>query len=246
MEQTDVVINLVGENLFGDGLLGKRWTDTVKQRLYSSRIANTNKIVEAIGQATSRPKLLVSVSGTDYYIDGGSEVQDESTPGGKDFLAHMCRDWENAALNARDSGVRVAVARQGAVLETESGALRQMLTPFRLFLGASLGRGDQYFSWIHMKDAIRGLLYPVDKESLDGVYNLCSPNPVTMNEFAATLGEVLNRPSLFRVPEFALDLVYGEAVTPVLRSHRVQPKRLQKAGFEFNYASLHEALSEIL
>ena len=241
MEQVDVVINLVGETLFG-----LRWTETVKKRIYSSRIDNTNKLTKAMAKAVNPPKLLVSVSGVDYYDDGGSEIQDEEYPPGNGFLSKMCIDWEDAALKAKEIGVRVAVARQGVVLEQGGGALRLMLPTFRLFAGGSIGSGEQFLSWIHMHDVCRGLLYPVENESFDGVYNLCSPNPVTMDEFTDTLGDVLNRPSFFRVPEFALKLVLGEAATPVLNSHRTQPKRLQQVGFNFEFEDLHVALSDIL
>lgn len=241
MEETDIVINLTGESLFG-----QRWTDEVKLKIYSSRIDNTTTLVRAIEKAGNRPRLMISVSGVDYYADGDSDVQDEAYPAGDDFLSRVCTDWENAALQARQSGVRVAVPRLGVVLGKGGGALQQMVPPFRFFVGGPIGSGEQFFSWIHMDDVCRGLLYPVENEEFEGVYNLSSPRPVTMNEFAASLGDVLNRPSFFRVPESVLKLVLGEAATPVLSSHRVQPKKLQRAGFEFEFEDLKEALSDLL
>lgn len=241
MDQADVVFNLAGENIFG-----QRWTDEVKERIYSSRIDITNKLVDAMEKAEDCPGLMVSASAVGYYGDRGSDVLDESEPPGNDFLSKVCVDWEKAAKRAEDLGVRVAIPRLGIVLDTGGGALQQMLLPFKLFVGGPVGSGDQYFPWIHMHDLCRGLISPMVQDSLSGAYNLCSPDSVTMREFAKALGEVMNRPTFFKVPEFALGLVLGEAAGPILNSLRVQPKRLMQAGFEFRYEDLHEALSEIL
>lgn len=242
MEQADIVINLAGENIFG-----QRWTDKVKKRIYTSRIDNTHKLVKSIEEAGDRrPGLLISASAVGYYGDRGDTVLDESEPPGNDFLSNVCVDWEKAALEAKDLGVRVAIPRLGIVMETGGGALQQMLPPFKMFVGGPVGSGEQFFPWIHMHDLCRGLIYPMEKETFEGAYNLCSPNSVTMREFADTLGEVLGRPSFFRVPGFALNLAFGEASGPILNSLHVQPGRLQDEGFGFKFKDLHEALSEVL
>lgn len=241
MEEADVVINLAGESIFG-----QRWTDEVKRKIRSSRIDVTNQLVEAIGNAQNGPDLLVSVSGVDFYGDRGDDIIDEDTPTGNTFLAEVCREWEDAAKEATRYGTRVALARLGVVLETGGGALQQMIPPFRFFVGGPVGSGNQYIPWIHMKDACRGFMFPINQPHVEGPYNLCAPNPVTMNELADALGEVLHRPSLFRVPEPVLKLVLGEAAQPVLDSHRVQPKKLQKKGFDFQFEHIHEALADIL
>ncbi len=242
MEQADVVINLAGESIFG-----QRWTEDIKRRIYSSRIDSTHTLVEAIEKAGGhRPGLLISASAVGYYGDRGNTLLDENEPPGDDFLSKVCIDWEKKALEAKKMGVRVAIPRLGIVLGTEGGALQQMLPPFKLFAGGPVGSGKQFFPWIHMHDLCRGLLYPIEREMFDGVYNLCSPDSVTMREFADTLGEVLGRPSFFRVPEFALNLVLGEAAGPIVNSLNVQPEKLQQSGFEFEFENLHEALSEIL
>ena len=241
MEDADVVINLAGESIFG-----QRWTDEVKRKIRSSRIDVTNQLVEAIGSAQNGPDLMVSVSGVDYYGDTGDEIIDEDESAGDTFLAEVCREWEDAAMEATRYGTRVALARLGVVLETGGGALQQMLPPFRFFIGGPVGSGDQVFPWIHMNDACRGFMFPINQPHFEGPYNLCAPNPVTMNELADAIGEVLHRPSVFRVPEPVLKLVLGEAAQPVLDSHRVQPKKLQKRGFEFQFEHIREALANIL
>lgn len=241
MEKADAVVNLAGESIFG-----QRWTDEVKQRIYSSRIDNTLKLASAVNQAENPPSVMVSASGIDYYGDEGAAVIDESCGPGNDFLSKVCIDWEQAAKEVTDAGVRVAIPRFGVVLETDGGALQQMLTPFKLFVGGPVGSGDQYFSWVHMYDVCRGIIFALEKDDFEGAYNMCAPHPVTMNDFADALGDILNRPSLFRVPEFALKLALGEAADPVISSHRVHPEKLQEAGFEFRFRYVIEALSEIL
>ena len=203
MDKVDVVINLVGENLFG-----KRWTDEVKKRLYSSRIDLTNKLVDAIADSDTPPELMISASGINYYGASGDTVL--------------------------------------TVLEDDDGIIDKMKLPFSLFVGGSLGSGDQYLSWIHMDDMINAIVFPIEHSEILGPYNAASPNPVQMDEFASTMGRVMNRPSLFKVPEFVLKTVLGEAATPVLASLRIQPKVLQQAGFEFQYADLEVALGDIL
>lgn len=241
MNRVDVVINLVGENLFG-----KRWTDEVKKRLYSSRIDLTNKLVDAIADSDNPPELMISASGINYYGASGDTVLTEEAPPGDDFLANLCVDWEKAALKAESHGVRVAIPRIAPVLEDDDGIIDKMKLPFSLFVGGSLGSGDQYLSWIHMDDMINAIVFPIEHSEISGPYNAASPNPVQMDEFASTMGRVMNRPSLFKVPEFVLKTVLGEAATPVLASLRIQPKVLQQAGFEFQYADLEVALGDIL
>ena len=241
MEKTDVVINLAGSSIFG-----QRWTDEVKKKIYNSRIDCTKELVGAIEQAENRPSLMISASGADYYGDSGDRILDESAEPGNSFLARVCVDWEKASEPVTDLGVRLANPRIAVVLEQDGGALQQMLLPFKLGVGGPIGSGSQYFPWIHMHDLCRGLMFPMEDESFEGPYNLSAPNPVTMNEFASQLASQLHRPSLFRVPEFALNLVLGEAANPVITSKRLQPRKLQQHGFEFQFKYVQEALADIL
>jgi len=241
MERTDVVINLVGESVFG-----KLWTDAVKRRLYNSRVETTRTLVEAIEQADSRPDLFISTSGVNYYGDRGDDLLDESEPPGEEFMSRLCVDWEAAAEPVQGLDVRLVIFRSGVVLEKGGGAMQYLLPLFKLGLGGSVGSGKQYFPWIHMLDLCRAVDYAMDHGELSGPCNLASPDAVTMNEFADRLGEVLRRPSFFRTPEFAVKLVLGEASQPLLQSLRIQPKKLQQAGFEFRFEHLKEALSEIV
>lgn len=241
MEKTDVVINLAGENLFG-----QRWTESVKKKIYNSRIETTKKLVDAIKQSESKPELLISASGVNVYNDSGDEVLTEESPPGDSFLAKVCIDWEKEAQKASEFGVRVVNPRFGIALEDDGGMIEQMKLPFRFFVGGSLGSGSQYISWIHMRDMVRGIEFPVEMKEMTGPYNLCSPNPARMDELASAIGSSMNRPSIFKVPEFALKTVLGEAAQPVLSSLNIRPAKLLSCGFEFEFEDLREALADVL
>ncbi len=241
MQETDVVINLVGENLFG-----QRWTDTVKKKIYDSRILTTRKLVDAVRESSSKPELFISASGVNFYGDSGDELIDENSLPGNNFLSKVCMDWEGEARKAGTLGVRVAIPRIAPVLEIDGGIIAKMKLPFAFFVGGPLGPGNQYLPWIHMDDLCRAIMYPIQNQDVSGPDNACSPEPVTMNKLAEALGNVMNRPSFFRVPEFILRIILGEASLPVLCSLRVQPKVLQLAGFEFEYKDLQQALADIL
>ncbi|TYP91668.1 hypothetical protein LX73_2492 [Fodinibius salinus] len=241
MDKSDVVINLAGAPIFG-----RRWTQQVKEQIYNSRIERTADIAEAIVQAKNPPELFISGSAAGFYGDRGDKVIDESVGSGSDFLARVCIDWEASASPAADAGVRLVHPRIGIALEQEGGALKQMLPAFKFGVGGPVGTGKQFFPWIHMHDLCRGLIFPIDNHDLEGAYNLNAPNPVRMKKFANILAEQLRRPALFRVPEFVLKLVFGEAANPIVNSLRLQPKKLQQHGFEFRFSHLPEALGDIL
>jgi len=241
MGKMDVVINLVGENLFG-----QRWTDSVKKKIYDSRILSTRKLVDAMRASVNKPEVLISASGVNYYKEKGDQVITESSEPGDDFLAKVCIDWEKEAELAAELGVRVVISRFGVVLEKDGGVIEKMKLPFSLFAGGPVGSGEQYMAWIHMKDLCRSILFAIETKDLDGVYNAAAPEPVTMNEFAKALGRVMSRPSFFRVPEFALNLILGEAAAPVISSLRVQPKVLQLTGFEFEFEDVEMAIADII
>lgn len=241
MENCEAVINLAGENIFG-----QRWNEDVKKRIYDSRIDSTRSLVEAMEKAENKPSVFISASASGIYGDQGDSILTEEQKAADDFLANVCVDWEKESQKAKELGVRVVNPRIGIVFEDGGGALEKMIPPFRFFVGGPIGDGKQYMSWIHRSDLVNALIFPVEKEELVGAYNVCSPNPATMNEVAATLGDVMNRPSFFRVPKFALELAFGEAAQPITGSIRMQPKQLQVHGFEFRYEELEEALADIL
>lgn len=241
VEESDAVINLAGENIFG-----QRWTDEVKKRLMDSRVLATSKLVEAIRLAKNRPLLMISASAVGIYGDSGSEVLDEKSHTGNDFLAKICVAWEAEALKVKNYGVRLAIPRIGIVLHPDDGALQKMVLPFKLFAGGPIGDGQQFVPWIHMHDTVNALLYPLQKNEFEGVYNVCAPESVTNEALSFQIGRTLNRPSWISAPKFALGIILGEAAQPVLSSLRVVPNILLESGFSFVFDDLEEALSDLL
>ena len=240
MEESDVVINLVGENVFGS-----RWNEEVKKRIYDSRIDSTRQLVDAMREAEQKPELFISASASGYYGHNGDEKLYEGSGPGDDFLAKVCIDWEAEAMKAAEMGLRVAIPRIGIVLEKRGGALDQMIPPFQFFVGGPVSHGNQYMPWIHRTDLCHAILFPVQHQDFEGVYNAVGPAPVTMNMFAKELGKAMHRPSLFRVPEIAIRMMFGEGAKPILDSIRAHPKKLLDAGFTFRYEEVDEALNAI-
>jgi uncharacterized protein (TIGR01777 family) len=237
----DVVINLIGKNVFEE-----RWNGTVKSEILNSRIVPTSLLVEAIGKAEQKPQLLISASAVGFYGNRNDETITETSAGGDDFLADVVRQWEGAAYHAEQFGVRVATPRIGLVLEKSGGMIGKMLLPFRLFAGGPIGNGKQFLPWVHMDDVVRGIMYPMENEQFRGVYNLVSPYPVSMKEFAKTFGSIMHRPSWLPVPDIALQLLYGEGAKVILSGQRAMPEKLNAAGFQFSYPELRSALANIL
>jgi hypothetical protein len=241
IENSNVVINLAGKNIFD-----RRWNNTVKEEILNSRVLPVQLIVDAMAKAERKPALFLSVSAVGFYGNRNDEVITEESTGGNDFLSKVVQQWESAAYEAERFGVRVATPRIGLVLQKNGGMIGKMLLPFQCFVGGPVGNGKRYLPWIHMVDVVRGLLYPVLHETFRGRYNLVSPNPVTMKEFARTLGSVLHRPAWLTVPEFALALLYGEGANAILAGQHAIPKKLIDAGFRFSFTDLTAALNNIL
>jgi uncharacterized protein (TIGR01777 family) len=241
VDGADAIINLSGQSL-----AGKRWSNNRKEQLLLSRTQPTTALVEAIGASEARPRVLINASAVGYYGNVPEEPVTEDHPPGADFLGKTCAAWEAAALRAEELGVRVVLLRSGIVLDKKGGALQRMLLPFRLFAGGSLGSGNQWFPWIHNEDEVRAILFALKRSSISGPVNLAAPEPATMREFTKAIGRVLHRPSLFRVPAFALRAALGEMAEIVLTGQKVIPEKLTRGGFEFRFPTLVGALEDLL
>jgi len=239
--KADVIINLAGENIFG-----QRWTDEVKRRLLNSRVDTTQQLTKAIMETKSKPDVFISGSAVGYYGDCDKTPLKEDYPAGSDFLAEVCKAWEDAAQPVEQTGTRLVFARIGIVLEEDGGALENMIPAFKLFAGGPVGSGNQFVPWIHMLDLCNAFLFLINNNNLKGPFNICAPNPVTMNDFAEAVGNALNRPSFFRVPEFMLNLALGEAATPILSSLNAQPQKLIDAGFNFEFEDIKVAINDVI
>jgi uncharacterized protein len=229
-------------NLAGEPMANKRWTIKQKHQLRLSRIDTTVSLVRAIAKAKQKPKFLLNASAVGYYGPRGDETIAEEAPAGTDFLAVLCRDWENEAMKAEKLGVRVIRLRTGIVLGAGGGALAKMAPPFKFFVGGPLGSGKQWVSWIHLEDEVGLIVHLIEHPQASGAVNATAPNPVTMKEFCRTLGQVMGRPSWAPVPAFALRLVLGEMAGMLLTGQRAIPAAAEKFGYRFRYSNLPEAL----
>lgn len=242
LRDADAVVHLAGEQA-----VGHRYTDGQKRRIRDSRVKTTRALVQAIEVHTSRPRVLISASAVGYY--GARDFNDslvESSPGGHDFLAEVCHEWETAAAAAEGLGVRVVRARLGVVLGRDGGALPALVRPFRFGLGGRIGSGHQGVSWVHIDDVVSAIRAALDDEALRGAVNVTAPHPVRQQQFAEAIGHAINRPVWLATPAAALKLAFGEGAEPLLTGQRVLPEKLLAHGFSFRYATLDSALADLL
>ena len=238
----DVVVHLAGENVFGI-----RWTAAKKQRIRESRVVSTRRLTGTLARLAKPPAVLVCASGINCYGSRGDEILTEDSAHGSGFLAEVGREWEAASAAAIARGIRVVNLRMGPVLGPGGGALAKMLTPFRLGLGGVVGSGAQWMSWIALEDVIGAIRHVLATDALRGPVNAVAPTPVTNTEFTRTLGRVLGRPTLLRMPAFAARLAFGEMADELLlASLRVVPTRLQASGYRFREPTLEGALRSAL
>lgn len=238
VREQDVIINLAGRSVF------HLWSESYKKSLYNSRILTTRNLVDALPASSSAVFLSASAAG--FYGNSCEQERVEQDPGGNDFLAKVCMDWESEAFKASIKGARVAVTRFGVILGKGGGAMATMKTPFQLCLGGPIGNGRQWFPWIHLEDTVNAIVYIIQGEQINGIFNFAAPQQVRQKKFAVTLGKVLKRPALLPAPAFIMKMVLGEFGSSLLQGQKVVPKALLDAGYHYSYPELQGALEEIL
>jgi len=237
----NAIVNLAGDSIYSD-----RWTKDKKERIRSSRINTTHYLIESIKNADVKPKVFINASAVGYYGPHGDEEVTEDASPGNDFLASVCKAWEEEARKAEGAGVRTVITRFGVVLGTDGGALQKMITPFKAFVGGYIGSGKQWMSWVHIDDITGFINYAIEHDEISGVFNVTAPNPLTNKDFSSKLGSALGRPSMFPVPGFALRATLGEFSEVLLTGQRVIPERVLTSGYKFKYPLLEEALKSTL
>jgi uncharacterized protein (TIGR01777 family) len=242
LEGFDAVVHLAGENI-SDG----RWTAEKKTRIRDSRVEGTRRLSDALARLNQPPRALLCASAIGYYGDRGDEIMREGDAPGTGFLADVCREWEAATASAEQKGIRVVKLRFGVILTPKGGALSKMLAPFQFGVAGRLGSGRQYMSWVTLDDVVGVINHALVNETLSGPVNVVAPNPVTNLQFTKTMGRVLNRPTIFPVPAFAIRLAFGEmGDAALLASTRVEPSRLKESGYTFKHPELESALRQML
>ncbi len=238
LEGIDAAVHLAGAPI-----ASRRWTAARKQEIRASRVDGTRALAALLAALRQSPAVLLSGSAIGWYGDTGDRAVAESAPAGSGFLSGVVRDWEAATGAAVQAGIRVVNLRTGIVLSKDGGILGRLVPLFRLGLGARLGPGTQYMSWIAMADVIGAISFLLERADIVGPVNLTTPNPATNATFTSALAAALGRPAVLRAPSPVLGLALGEAAGELLTSARVLPGRLADAGYEFRYADIGGALT---
>ncbi|XP_071451162.1 epimerase family protein SDR39U1 [Hetaerina americana] len=241
------VVNLAGQNILNPT---RRWTPGFKQNVWASRVNTTKALSTAICSADSKPSVFVTVSGVGYYKPSLNEEYTEDSSGGNfDFLSKLCTEWENAAKLPCDN-VRQVIIRSGIVLGRNGGMIQQLYLPFWFGLGGPIGNGLQPLPWIHISDMSRLFLLAIegqDGKNLSGVYNGVAPNIVTNAEFTKAFASALRRPAFIPVPQFALNIAFGEERAKIMtEGQRVKPKRAIESGFVYLYPNVDSACKAVV
>lgn len=239
-ERIDGLINLAGE-----GIADRRWSRARKKALLESRIGVTTALAELVDRLKHRPTVLVNGSAVGFYGDAGAlELTETSSAVRRDFTYLLCDAWEKAARDIGHRGLRVCILRIGVVLG-HGGMLSRLLPLYRLGLGARLGAGQQWFSWIHLHDLVALLIHCVEDSTAQGVYNAVAPQPLTHGDFHQALARACRRPAFFAAPALPIKLALGEMSVLLLGGQRVLPARLNREGFNFRYPLMDQALADI-
>lgn len=234
------VINLMGENISA-----KRWSDEQKRKLHTSRVESTKNLTNLLNQNLNAPlDFFISASAVGIYPVGLDDCLTEESKTGNNFLAKLCKDWEEAAYSLTKVK-RVVIIRTAVVLEKHGGALAKMLPPFKLGLGGPIGDGNQFMSWIHLDDLVSVYAKAVTDTSMSGAFNAAAPHPTDNFHFTKALGHALHKPTLVPVPAMALKVAFGEMSSVILDSQKVISKRLPEAGITLKYETIASALNKI-
>jgi len=240
----DAVINLAGEPI------SQRWSAKSQAEMLNSRMRMTGELIAFMTRASHKPSAFISGSAIGTYGTDEATTFTEETPASKDivgaFPREICEQWEAIAKAAEDLGIRTCLLRTGIVLETDGGALAQMLFPFEFGLGGPMGNAKQWFSWIHRDDLIRLIIHLLNNESMHGAVNATAPEPVTNKVFSRALGKAMRRPAILPLPAFQVKLLFGNmGETLLLAGQKVLPEKALQHGFRFHYPSIDAALQHI-
>ena len=242
-DDADVIVHLAGA-----GVAEKRWTPERKKEILESRTQSTALINESLKNIPNKINTVISATAVGYYgLTTTDNWCDESHGFGEDFLASVCKAWEAEADNIQSLDKRLVKIRVGVVLSIKGGALLQMAQPVKWFVGAPLGSGKQWVSWIHMDDLCGVFLKAVEDETMSGVYNGVAPNPVTNSAINKSIAKTLHRPLFLPpVPEWALKIMLGEMSQIVVTGARVSCDKIKSTGFTFKFTDANEAVKDLL
>ncbi len=234
-------------NLAGTPIADKPWSDKRKKEIIESRTESI-RLLNKYFKQIKYPKVYCSATAIGIYGDRGNELIDETAPPGtKGFLPESCIAWEKAYHEVNSPDLRSVALRVGIVLSAKGGALEKLTMPFKFFVGGWLGSGKQWYSWIHIDDMCRMFIHAIENDNMSGIYNAVAPNPVTNKTLVQMIKNVLGKPAVMApVPEFGLRLMMGEMADMVLDSAKISSKKVEDAGFTFEFPELEGALGDLL
>lgn len=244
IKSANYIVHLAGANIGG-----ARWTDQRKKEIRNSRVESTQLLREELSKLEKKPTAMIAASAIGIYghNTGGILVDEGRLKPGDDFLATITREWEEELLKIASLGIRVVILRTGLVLSRKGGVLPRLVTPVNFGVGAPVGSGDQYISWIHLEDLCRLYLFAIENEKMQGIYNAVSPHPETNEDFMREIAKTLHKPFFMpNIPSFGLRILFGEMASTILGGNRASSKKIEGMGFEFLYPRLGPALGDLL
>jgi hypothetical protein len=242
LEDADVLINLSGKSV------DCRYTEENKERIYASRLNSTRILGHALRQCHRPPAVWLNASSATIYRGSYTKFMDERTGEvGHDFSMDVCKQWEAAFESCHTPDTKKITLRIAIVLSDDGGALAPLQNLVRIGAGGQMADGRQFFSWIHVRDLCRVVDWLIEKRAA-GIYNLCSPQPVTNRAFMKTLREAMGMPVGVPLPKLLLKIgaaVIGTETELILKSRKVYPQRLLDEGFVFEFPDLKTALGDL-
>lgn len=241
VQWADFIVNLAGESI-----AGMRWSTSGKKKIITSRVQAAELLVKELNHAGPQTRTYIAASAIGFYGDDNKKEFTEESHEGNDFSAHTCFEWEAANAQNMNAMVRTVILRIGIVLSLKGGALSEVIRPLRFGTGVVFGKGDQIYSWIHIDDLCGMILYLMEHQQLNGVYNAVAPDPVSCVKFIQEIVRQKGRGYLIlHVPAWVLHIFLGERSTVVLHGQRVSPAKIMKAGFRFRFSALTQALKDL-
>ena len=242
----DYIIHLAGE-----GVADKRWTAARKKAILDSRVESSALLVKALKEQPNKVKAIVAASAIGWYGPDNEKSKQsrfvETDLVDSSFLGDTCRQWEESMHPVKAMGIRLVTIRIGIVFNKMGGALAEFIKPAKLGAAAILGDGKQVVSWIHQQDLNRLMLFALENEQVAGVYNAVSPDPVNNAILTKAIARRFHTWAIpFHVPSFILKIMLGEMSIEILKSANVSASKIIEAGFSFDYASMDEALDDLL
>jgi len=243
IQKADYIIHLAGA-----GIADKRWTKKRKKELIDSRVDSTKLLLQKVNEYNPNLKGFIAASGIGYYgVITTEKTYTETSESGSDFLATICKLWENESLKFSTQNIRTVILRTGVVFSKNGGALEKIVNPIKNGFGAVLGSGNQYMPWIHMDDLCEMYIHAIENKNVDGVYNAVTSENITNKELTYKIVNTLKKKILLPpAPSFMLKLIFGKLAIILLEGSKVSSKKIKKTGFKFEYTNINAALENLL